>query len=494
MSLYADIYLPNKPSPENVRKLDLLPIPMIRRMMRFGMRIDKSYLADLSARMGQRMADLRLDILNEIPPDALDRFMEIADISTDDEVQEGELVEEVVPFNVESGNKIAELLYDVLGLHLGKVTVKKTKGGERLNTGKKTLEQLKREHPVVPKILEYRENSKLKGTYADGLPRRAVLHPKGKNCPRCGRHHWSDEWRVHTKILTTRTATGRTASKEPNLGNIPTRTKMGAEIRAAFIASEGHVISQRDWSQIEVRLMADGSGDTSLIRIFVEDRDPHTETAMRAFKIDDPSKVDKLLHRAPSKNVTFGVAYGLQAEGLVDLMAVTYATAGKPLPDFVTKEWCEDFIKTWFSIYPGARAYFNQEEEKARKYKIVWTPVGRVRRIPEAASYHSYIQEAGVRQGCNHGIQGYSADIMKLAMGEAEERLGVLERDYAVPAYPLMTIYDELLIETPEDHGDTVQAVQEDVMDHVLDDRQTGKRCSRVPIKSEGKLLERWTK
>lgn len=492
MALYGGIELPDKPDPENVRRLDLLPIPMLRKMQINGFRIDPPHFAALSSRLNARMADLRADILNEIPAEALDRFLEVSGGFEDDN-DESETVDNG-PLNVESGAEIARLLYDIFHLErtVG-VKVKKTKGGDRLSTGKKTLEQLKREHPVVPLILEYRENSKLESTYARSMVRRAKFHPKGKDCRECGRHHWSDEWRVHTKLLTTRTVTGRTASKEPNLGNIPARSALGREIRAGFIASEGHVIAQRDFAQIELRLGADRSGERNMLRIFERDGDIHTDTAMRAFGLTE-DKIDKLLHRAPCKNVNFAVFYGITDEGLLDLMADTFSKSGTRMPEWMDKTWCQKFIELWFTLYPDMRAYLDEEESKARRYGIVWTAAGRVRRIPEVRSYHSYIQSAGVRQGCNHGIQGFSADIMKLAMGETEDRLNVLQDEYLVESAPLMTIYDELLIETPEDDGETIEALLGEVFENVLFCRESGRSLCRVPIKSDGKLMERWVK
>jgi DNA polymerase-1 len=492
VALYGSIELPDRPDPENVRRLDLLPIPMVRRIMRYGFRIDPDHFRELSSRLNARMLDLRADIVNEIPAESLDRFLEVSggfdngsDETEDDDAGFG--------FNVESGAKVAELLYTTLHLdRTAGVKFKKTKGGDRLSTGKKTLEQLKREHPVVPLILEYRENSKLESTYARSMPRRARFHPKGKDCPECGRHHWTEEWRIHTSILTTRTATGRLASKNPNLQNIPARSELGREIRAGFIASEGHVIAQRDFAQVELRLGADRSGEKNMLRIFADDGDIHMDTAVRAFNLP-VEKLDKLMHRAPCKNVNFAVFYGITDEGLLDLMADTYSKSGVRMPEWMDKHWCADFIEKWFTLYPGIRAFLDAEESKARRYGIVWTATGRVRRIPEVKSYHSHIQSAGVRQGCNHSIQGFSADLMRLAMGEIDDRLQLL-LEYGIEATPLMSVHDELLIETPEEHGETVQALLGEVFSQVLFCRQTGKNMCSVPIKSDGKLMERWIK
>ena len=139
------------------------------------------------------------------------------------------------------------------------------------------------------------------------------------------------------------------------------------------------------------------------------------------------------------------------------------------------------------------RRYLDDEESKMRRYGIVWTACGRVRRTPEVRSYHSYIQSAGVRQGCNHSIQGFAADLMRLAMGEAQERFDQLE-DYSIQAHSILSIHDELLIEVLEDDAETIQAVLGEVMDNCLIDKNTGTDLCRVPIRSDGKILQRWTK
>lgn len=515
MALYGGIRLPERPDVHNIQRLDLLPLPMIAKMHRYGMRIDVDAARALSSKFQSDMLSLKRDIANVIPPSILDKFVDAAAaidepdeqpyitnnsaspaatalLDTEDDARANRL------FNIESSQKIASLLYDHLHLHLNlDVKIKKTKSGDRLSTGKKTLEQLKRKHPVVQLILNYREIAKLDSTYARALPLRATLHPKGKECPVCGRRHYSSEYRIHTQILTTRTETGRTASKKPNLANIPARSELGRLIRALFIASEGCVISQRDFSQIELRLGADRSGDEDMIRIYRANGDIHVDTAMRAFNKtyeEVTSDEGKLNYRAPCKNVNFAVFYLISGDGLLDLMASTYATAGKELPAHIDKRWCEQFIEIWFGLYRGVKRYLMQEESKIRRYGIAWTAAGRVRRIPEARSYHPYIQAAGVRQGSNHGIQGYSADIMKLAMGELDARLNVMQDEYLIPSYPLMTVYDELLIEAAEDDAYTIQELTGEVMDNVLVDKNTGVLQCKVPIVSEGKLMTAWKK
>jgi DNA polymerase-1 len=462
---------------------------MLRKMQRNGFRIDPQHFSDLSRRLTARMADLRADILNEIPAEALDRFLEV---SGDDGSDEDEPSDEGFGFNVESSAKVAELLYTTLRLDgTAGVKVKKTKGGDRLSTGKKTLEQLKRSHPVVPLILEYRENSKLESTYARAMVRRARFHPKGHDCPVCGRHHWSDEWRVHTQILTTRTP-ARFSSKGPNLQNIPIKGDLGKEIRAGFIASIGHKIVQRDWSQIELRLLADRSGDPVLVAVYVADGDVHEKTAEGLFGGSEGS-TDAVTRRISAKTANFSIVYGTTEVGLYEQLCDSFSRLKIAFPAWLSEAGCKKLIDDWYALYEGVRVYLQDEESKMRRWKIVWTACGRVLRMPEVSSYHSYVQSAGVRRGCNHGIQGFAADLMRLAMGEAQERFDLLT-EYGIDAAPILSIHDELLVEVPEDDAETVQAVLGEVMDNVLFCRSTGRELCRVPIRSDGKILERWTK
>lgn len=493
MPLFAGIELPHRPDPENIRRLDVLPIPMIRSMQRYGFAIDVEHFRALSSRLNARMTELRRDITNQIPAESLDRFVEIADVIEADPEDEDTLLEVARPeFNADSPKKMAELLYDVLSLHLRTDTkIKRTKSGG-LNTGKKTLEQLKREHPVVALVLEYRENSKLDGTYAKAMPRQARRHPKGPDCPLCGWHHHTEEIRVHSQIMTTRTQTGRTAHKSPNLANIPVKTTLGREILAGFVASTGCVIVARDLAGIELRLLAWLSGDQVMIEVFRTGGDLHNNTACGAFGLK-PEEIDPIIHRIPSKTANFSIVYGTTEMGLYEQLCVSFAVMKMAQPDWLTEAWCKWFIDKWFQTYPGAKLYLDSLESTARRFAITWTPCGRVRRIPEVRSCHSYIQEAGVRQAANHPIQGASADLMKLIMAETWTKLLVLEQ-YGIRVRPINTIYDALMIESEEDDGDTINATVEEVMGNVLVDRETGKSECTVPIKSDGKIGKRWEK
>lgn len=480
MSLFGGIELPGHPDLENVRKLDLLPLPAIGRMQRMGIAIDPEWFRDLSFRITTRMDELRKDICNYIPPETLEEFVS----ESGDELD----------FNVNSAPQIAELLFKKL--HIGRgLRLKTTKSGSRLSTGKKQLETLKRFHPVIPRILDYREHSKLKSTYTDALPRLARLHNRG-TCLRCGRFHYREHLRIHTTILTTRTDTGRLASKRPNLQNIPARSALGREVRKGFIATEGMRLVTADYSQIEMRFLAHCARERNLLRIFEQHLDPHTDTAMRAFGKtyeEVTSDLGKLLYRAPCKNVNFGICYGLQANGLHDLMAVTYATAGIDLPDEIDLDWCADFIDQWFDLYPDAAEYFDLQHYRARRYKIVWTLFGRVRRVPEVDSVHERVQAAGLRQAGNMPIQGVAGDVFKIGMSRAHERFEQY-RHCGVDVELLLPVHDELVSEVDEAWSDIAKEGMVCEMSQAMTDTETKELRCRVSVDADGKEMERWTK
>lgn len=479
--LYGGIGLPGCPDYENIRKLDQLPVPMIRRMHRLGVAIDIPYLNDLTVMLEREMEDLRIDIACEIPPDKLDEF-----------VGKAANVDDWSPINVESGDQLATLIFDVLGVGKG-TNLKTTKGGDRLSTGKKQLELLKKEHPVIGLVLNYRERSKLRNTYTLKLPKIAVLHPRG-DCPVCELKHVADSWRVHTEILTTRTDTGRLASKAPNLQNIPARTVLGRLVRAAFIPTPGMVLVACDYAQIELRLLAHCSEDPVMIKAFRDGVDIHLATAMHAFGITDPAQVDKLLHRAPCKNVNFGIVYGLTESGLYDQMALTYATAGKPLPDYIDVSWCGEFIRNWFGVYKCVEPYMDKQAYRTRRYGCVWTEAGRVRLVPEVRSVHKWIASAGLRQAGNCPIQGLAADVMKVGMARVEREVLEPTLREGVWCWPLLPIHDEILVECEEDYAEYVLERMGEEMGLSMTDVDTNRNMCRVPIGSDGKVMDRWKK
>lgn len=482
MSLYGGVELPGRPDLENVRKLDLLSIKPISRMMRYGFAISIPHFLQLSSDLSTLIAEKHRTIISLIPPDKLSAFLAASGVD-DDEVDEDE-------FNIDSTQQMAQMLFDVLGI--GKSSKLKTTKSGKVAVDKKQLENLKSEHPIIQEVLDYRGLVKLKGTYVDKLPRIARFHPRG-DCPVCGLTHRWETNRVHTELLLTRTTTNRVASKNPNLQNISARTELGRRVREGFIASPGTMLCQRDFSQIELRILAHCSGDENMIRIYKQNIDIHLDTACRAFDLL-PEQIDKLLHRAPCKNVNFGICYGLSEVGLYDQMLLTYATALKPVPKWLTQEWCKQFIAQWFSLYPKVKPFMDHEQYCALRYGIVWTLFGFARRIPEVRSVHKRIQQAGIRQAGNVKIQGTATGgLTKLACAAIDDRLEHI-RDAGYWAWPILPIHDEIIVEAEEKVADAVQEMMADEMDGVMDDRQTGRCLSRVPIQSEGHTIDKWKK
>lgn len=493
MSLFGGVTLPGKPDPENIRRLDQLPVPMTMQMMRVGFAIDIPALNELSSELGQRMTMLREEICSWIPEEKLDEFIGRSNLNGDDDY---------LPMNVESGSQLAVLLFETLGIGEGR-QLKMTKGGTRISTGKKQLETIKRSHPLVQTVLDYRECSKLKGTYADALPRIAKLHPRGQ-CPVCELHHVESTRRIHTTLLDTRTDTRRYASKLPNLQNIPVRTAWGRRIRSCFIASPGKVLVSSDYSQEEMRIGAHYSEDPGLMEIFAKKLDPHLVTAIKVFKLDKdkiPAKGTKefeefkLSYRDPSRHLNFGIFYGLTPPGLTDQIAVTYATAGRELPDEINEDWSKGVIDDWYSAYSGVLEYLENQHYRARRYGIVWDLFGGVRRVPETKSVHSRIHQAGLRQSGNTPIQMTGADIMRLTMGEMVANPEIASiRDSGVSVEPILTIHDDLIYEVDEDYGSMVGSIVEDVQRNLLRDKQTGEYLFRVPLEADAKVSYRWEK
>ncbi|HEX6826521.1 MAG TPA: DNA polymerase [Nitrospiraceae bacterium] len=485
VTLYPDLSLPGHPDLENVRKLDLLPIPMIRQMQRYGIAIDIPYLNDLTVQLEAEMRQLELDIACEIPPEKLHLFCDLANEDTE--------AEDWSPINVNSGEQLAKLLFTVLGIGNGK-ELKLTKSGKSIKTDKKQLEVLKKEHQVIPLVLQYKERAKLVNTYTGKLPKIAQWHPKGKFCPICELDHVESTHRVHTEFPTTRADTGRLASRNPNLQNIPARTKLGRLTREGFVASPGCRIISCDFAQIELRLLAHCAAEEYMLSIFRRGGDIHLETAMRAFSISDPNKVDKLLHRAPCKNLNFGIVYGLTAKGLYDHMALTYATAGEVMPEYITEQWCEAFIQQWFGLYPAVPPYMDTQYYRARRYGLVWDQIGRTRQVPEVRSVHNRIKQAGLRQAGNMPIQSLAAALMKIAMERVRIRLDEIREEIGMWCWPLLSIHDELLTESEEDYAEVIGEVVKEEMDLSGIDPVTGKNAFLAPIESDFKISERWTK
>ena len=329
-------------------------------------------------------------------------------------------------FNINSTQQLGRILFDVLGLP----PVKKTKTG--YSTNAEVLEKLRGQHPIIEEILEYRQLTKLKSTYADGLGK--VIAPDG---------------RIHTCFQNTVTATGRLSSTEPNLQNIPVRTELGAELRNMFVAGPGMVLVDADYSQIELRLLACMAGDQAMIDGFNSGEDIHAITASQVFGVPQ-SEVTPLMRRS-AKAVNFGIVYGISPFSLSQDIGVTVAQA-------------KEYMDKYFQHYSGVRAYMDAVVEQAKQDGYVSTLFGRRRWVPELKSSNFNTRSFGERVALNAPIQGTAADIIKLAMIRVRNRLladGLKGR-------LVLQVHDELIVECPEEEAQAVCALVQEEMQAVV--------------------------
>ena len=485
MALFGDVTLPGKPDLDNIRKIDTLIMPSILGMMKYGFAIDREKCWAIGEELSTSMVELRKEICSYIPEDKLEEFIARSNLDDTDDS----------PMNVESNKQLCKLLFEVLNIGDGR-ELKRTKGGGQISTGRRQLEKLRLTHPVVGKVLNYREYSKLKTTYAYNLPSMATFHPESRHCPVCGIRHDAPTYRIHTEILTTRTATGRCASKNPNLQNIPIRSKLGAAIRAAFVASPGKKLVSVDYSQVELRMLAFVGRVKKLIEVFLRNGDPHTVTAMEAFGISEEEVLkDKVKYRNPSKNVNFAVVFGETALGLYEqLVADSYGKAGVPVPDWLTLEWCEEFLNKWFDIYPEVKEYMELQSYRAYRYGMVWDMAGRIRLVPEVKSTHSRIVAAGLRQAGNMPIQGLASELMKLGIGEVQTFIEKEISSQGIYCIPLLTVHDEGIWEVDDDCAEIFKSMVEGVFKCVLIDKDDNRDYCSVPVEAEGKVMNQWEK
>ena len=343
-------------------------------------------------------------------------------------------------FNINSPKQLGVILFEKLQMPCGK----KTKTG--YSTAADVLEKLSGDYTLVADILEYRQLTKLKSTYADGL---AGYIDKGG--------------RIHSTFNQTITATGRISSTEPNLQNIPVRTKLGRLLRKVFIPKEGYVFLDADYSQIELRVLAHMSGDEKLIQAYREAQDIHRITASQVFHI--PFEEVTELQRRNAKAVNFGIVYGISSFGLSQDLSITRKEA-------------EQYIKNYFETYPKIKGFLDGLVQHAKENGYVSTMFGRRRPVPELKSSNFMQRSFGERVAMNSPIQGTAADIIKLAMIQVSHRL----KEENLKSRLILQIHDELLIETAEDEIEQVSAILEQEMKGAADlsvsleiDMHTGK-------------------
>ena len=375
-------------------------MPVLARMEEAGVKLDCEVLAEMSRRLER---------------DINSKAREIYDKSG-------------FEFNINSPKQLGDVLFNKLNLPK---PIKYGKG-KTISTAVDVLEGLAAEHEVPRMVLDYRQLSKLKSTYVDALP--ALLN----SCTQ----------RLHTTFNMAGSATGRLSSVNPNLQNIPIRTELGREIRAAFVAEPGHVLLKADYSQIELRLLAHFSGDKLLVEAYRTGEDIHTLTASQVFGVP-PLMVDAE-HRRRAKAVNFGIVYGLSPFGLSQQIGID------------TKE-AKRFIDAYFEKYSGVREFIDRTLEQARRDQKVSTLFGRVRPIPDIHSKNFNLRGFAERTAVNTPLQGTAADLIKLAMIRIDAEL----RERKLRFEMLLQVHDELVFEVPEEEVDTIKRLVVHQMEHV---------------------------
>jgi DNA polymerase-1 len=381
-------------------EIDLPLVPVLTRMEQAGVKIDRKNLGEMSSRLELEIAAKAKEIYESAGHE----------------------------FNISSPKQLGDVLFNKLNLPK---PVKYGKG-KTISTAVDVLEGLAEDHAVPRMVLEYRQLTKLKSTYVDALP--ALLNPA--------------TGRLHTTFGQTGTATGRLSSANPNLQNIPIRTELGREIRAAFTAEPGYVLLAADYSQIELRLLAHFSQDPLLVEAYRRGDDIHTLTASQVFGV--PPLMVTPDHRRQAKVVNFGIVYGLSAFGLSQSLGIEPAEARR-------------FIDAYFEKYAGVRKFREKILEEARRTQRVTTLFGRVRPIPDINSKNANLRGFAERTAVNTPLQGTAADLIKIAMIRIDKAL--LEN--GVKSRMTLQVHDELVFEVPEAEVDVMRSLVKGHMERV---------------------------
>lgn len=375
-------------------------IAVLGRMERTGIAIDVPFLAEMSKELERQLSTLTREI------HAIGGGV----------------------FNINSTQQLGEVLFNKLKLR----TVRKTKTG--FSTDVAVLEELKHEHPIIEKLLDYRQLSKLKSTYVDALPK--LINPK--------------TGRVHTSFNQTVAATGRLSSSDPNLQNIPIRTEIGRSIRKAFVPGEkGSLIMSADYSQIELRVMAHISGDGGLTDAFIHNEDIHATTAAKIFGVSSNEITRDMRRKA--KEVNFGIMYGIGPFGLATRLEISQTEA-------------KEIIARYFERFPNVKQYINDTIASAREQGYVSTLLGRRRYLPDIKSGNQNIRQNAERQAINMPIQGTAADMIKLAMVKIDAAIVKAKLRSAM----LLQVHDELVFEIRKNEEEKMQSLVKEHMQKAL--------------------------
>ncbi|MFN2273442.1 MAG: DNA polymerase I [Anaerolineales bacterium] len=414
--------LEDKDQLELFGSLEMPLVPVLAAMERAGILLDVEFLDQLSGQLTERLGNLETEIFNLVGHS----------------------------FNINSTQQLSQVLFEEMGLEPPD-NARRTSSGH-YSTAASVLEELRASHEIVELILEHRELAKLKSTYTDAFP--AQVNP--------------ETGRVHTSYNQTGSVTGRLASSDPNLQNIPIRTELGREIRRAFVAAPDHVLLSVDYSQIELRIVAHTAEDKAMIAAFLDDQDIHAATAAAVEGVPIEDVTPEM--RRHAKAINFGLIYGMSAFGLTRTTDLTLAEA-------------ENFVKSYFERFPGVKTYLDGVREQVVKDGYVSTLLGRRRYFPQLLKESTVSEIArarALREAINAPIQGTAADIIKLAMLDLPPALA----EAGLAGRMLLQVHDELVLECPMEQLDaTARIVQEQM--------QQAYRLA-VPLKTDAKAGLNW--
>jgi DNA polymerase I len=407
-------------APELLEEIEMPLVPVLAEMEMAGVSLDVPFLNQMSAELNGRLAELEERVFKEV----------------------GE------PFNINSTQQLSVALFDRLGL-LPPDRTRRTISGH-YSTSADVLEGLRGKHTVVDWILEYRELSKLKSTYVDALP--LQINPETD--------------RVHTSYNQAGTVTGRIASSDPNLQNIPIRTELGRKVRKAFIPKPGNSLLSVDYSQVELRIVAHMADDEAMLAAFRAGQDIHAATAAAIYGV--PIESVNKDQRRRAKGINFGLIYGMSAYGLTRYTDLTLAES-------------EDFMVAYFQQFPGVKRYLDGMRIQATEKGYVETLLGRRRYFPSLKEQRNYqVRSREEREAINAPIQGTAADIMKLAMIKTP---GVLQAA-GFSAKMLLQVHDELVLECPDEEIEAAAATVQEVMESVYE--------LKAPLKTDARSGLNW--
>lgn len=447
------------PSLKNIQRLDHLARPYVQHCMTRGLKVDLSHFA--------RMETVLIEDMDRITSEV--------------QTMTGSYI------NLDSAPQVSELLFKKLGLKQARPTM--TKSGDRESVENEVLVAIQHDHPVVPKILNFKELSKLKGTYVSPMPKLAV-----KIGP--------DNWRMFPRLGDTRVPSGRLNCKEPNLLAMPNRTERGREICQGFITDEGWTYLSVDESQIEPRVVAHRSHDAALMGIYENEEDIYSDFAIAAFALDDQRfrdndgwhypGVDKKRHRFPAKTCTLASIYDVTNVGLLEQMPTVckhcFKESAHHVPTCPKFEslWnennCQDLINTFYFKYSGILDMRRRDHARARQFGFVWDDWGRLLHCSGVRSTLEWVVSATLRELGNFPIQATAQGTVKVSQAEVYDLM--VEMNLFDVAHPVLQIHDELLFEVRKDVADDLAAMVKQVFENCV--------RLRVPIKAGAATSDNW--